>query len=88
MYKREKTPQNQKTLRTAKLYRINQEIKFLYTKKTKLNEQLHKLHLKCAEEWQETWPIITQSIDYKLTHEIKKTSPDQTTLEEVALPVL
>jgi len=32
-----KNPQNQKTLRTAKQYRINQKIKFLYTKKKKLN---------------------------------------------------
>jgi len=34
-----KNPQNQKTLRTANQYRIKQEIKFLYIKKTKLNEQ-------------------------------------------------
>jgi hypothetical protein len=43
-----KNPKNQKTLRTANHYRINQEIKFIYTEKTKLNEQLYKLHLKCA----------------------------------------
>jgi hypothetical protein len=66
-----KNPQNQKTLRTANQYHINQEINFLYTKKAKLNEQLYKLHLKCAEEWQGTWPIITQSIDYKLTNEME-----------------
>jgi len=58
-----KNLQDQKTLRTANHYRINQEIKFLYIKKTKLNEQLYKLHLKCAQEWQGSWPSITQSID-------------------------
>jgi hypothetical protein len=31
-------------LKMATLYRINQEIKFLYIKKAKLNEQLHKAH--------------------------------------------
>ena len=31
--------QCQRTLRTAKQYRINQEIRFLYAKKIKLNEQ-------------------------------------------------
>ena len=63
--------QCQKTLRTANQYRINQEIKFLYTKKIKLNEQLFKLHLKCADNWQRIWPIIIQSIDYKLTKEME-----------------
>ena len=37
--------QCQNTLRTANLYRINQEIKFLYAKKSKLNEKLLQLHL-------------------------------------------
>ena len=66
-----KNQQCQKTLRTANQYRINQEIKFLYTKKLKLNEQLFKLHLKCADRWQSIWPIIIQSIDYKLTKEME-----------------
>jgi hypothetical protein len=30
-------------------YRINQEIKFLYCKKQKLNEPLYKIHLECAK---------------------------------------
>jgi len=63
--------QCQKTLRTANQYRINQEIKFLYTKRIKLNEQLFKLHLKCAENWPRICPIIIQSIDYKLTEEME-----------------
>ena len=67
-----KKQQCQKTLRTANQYRINQEIKFLYTKKKiKLNEQLFKLHLKCADNWQRIWPLIIKSIDYKLTKEME-----------------
>ena len=66
-----KKQQFQKTLKTANQYRINQEIKYLYTKKIKLNEQLFKLHLKCADNWQRIWPIITQSIDHKLTKEME-----------------
>jgi hypothetical protein len=59
------------TLRTATQYRINQEIKFLYIKKLKLNEQLYKLHLECAHKWPRTWPIILQCIDQKLTLEME-----------------
>ena len=66
-----KNQQWQKTLRTANQYRIKQKIKFLYTKKLKLNEKLFKLHLKCADKWQRIWPIIVQSIDYKLTKEME-----------------
>ena len=40
-------------------------------KKLKLNEQLFKLHLKCADEWQSICPIVVQSIDYKLTKEME-----------------
>jgi hypothetical protein len=43
-----KNKQSQKTLQNAIRYRINQEIKFLYIKKQKLDEQLYNLHLKCA----------------------------------------
>jgi len=66
-----KKQQCQKTLRTANQYLINQEIKFLYTKKIKLDEQFFKLHLKCADNWQRIWHIIIQSIDYKLTKEME-----------------
>ena len=49
--------QCQRTKRAATQYRLNQEIKFLYTKKQKLNEQLYKLFLICADSWQNMWPI-------------------------------
>jgi hypothetical protein len=59
--------QSQRTLRTATQYRINQEIKYLFNKKLKLNGQLYKLHLEWADKWPNTWPIILQTIDQKLT---------------------
>jgi len=37
----------------------------------KVNEQLFKLLLKYADNWQRIWPIIIQSIDYKLTKEME-----------------
>jgi hypothetical protein len=59
-------PQCRKTIKAATLYRLNQELKFLYVKKQNLNEQLYKLHLECASSWQKSWHLIQSSIDYKL----------------------
>jgi hypothetical protein len=42
-----------RTLQAAIKCRITQEMKFLYKKKQKLNEQLHHPHPTCATEWQE-----------------------------------
>jgi hypothetical protein len=44
-----KNKQSQKTLQNAIRYRINQEIKFLYIKKEKLDEQLYNIHLNCEQ---------------------------------------
>ena len=43
--------QKKKTKKAATQFRINQEIKFLYTKKQKLKDQLYKLQLECAAYW-------------------------------------
>jgi hypothetical protein len=61
-----------KTLEVATQYRINQEIKFLYIKKTKLNEQLYKLHLECSNKWHNTWQIIQENMDQYLTIKMEK----------------
>ena len=58
-----KNQQCQRTLKIATQHRINQEIKYLYIKKLKLNEQLYKLHLDCEDKWLNTWPIILQNTD-------------------------
>ena len=42
------------TTKMAIKYRINQEIKFLYTKKQQLNTQLYRLHKNCANSWDKT----------------------------------
>jgi uncharacterized protein YpiB (UPF0302 family) len=65
-----KNKQCQRTLKAAKRYRITQEIKFLYTKKLRLNEKLYNLHHECAKKWPTTWQIILQNIDLGLTQEM------------------
>jgi hypothetical protein len=61
------------TMKTAIKTRINQEIKFLYVKKHKLNEQLYKLQFKGAKYWDKTWTHIINSIEQKLQHEMEET---------------
>jgi hypothetical protein len=66
-----KNQQCQKTLKTATQYRISQEIKSLHIKKSKLNKQLYKLHPECAHKWPSTCHTILETIDQKLTLEMK-----------------
>jgi len=42
--------------------RIKDEIRFLYMKKTQLNKSLYIAHLKVAQEWGDTWPLIRDYI--------------------------
>jgi archaellum component FlaC len=56
----------QMTAKKARLIRIKDEIKFLYKKKEKLNQELYKLHLQTAQEWETTWRIIQNSIQEAL----------------------
>lgn len=42
---------------------INQELKYLYLKKEKLNEQLYQLQLKCAQQWSYTWSYIQRIVN-------------------------
>jgi hypothetical protein len=60
--------QSHNTLKAVTQFRINQELKYLYVKKQKLNEQLYHLHLICANNWQRNWPYIQANIDEKLQH--------------------
>ena len=43
--------QSRNTRIAASKYRLNQEIRFLYSKTQKLNEDLYKIHLECAYYW-------------------------------------
>ena len=45
-----KTIQDRRTTTHAIIYRINQELKFLYCEKQTLNTQLYRLHLDCAHQ--------------------------------------
>ena len=47
-------------------YRINQELKYLYFKKQKLDEQLYQLHLHCAHQWSYTWRYIQHIVNNQL----------------------
>jgi hypothetical protein len=64
--------QSTNTLKAATQYRIKQEIKFLYIKKQKLNEQLYNKHLQCASLWPNYWPAIQSTIEENLQLEIEK----------------
>ena len=59
------------TMKAATRYRINQEIKFLYTKKCKLNEQLYTKHLECAALWPTCWTTIQEAIDNNLQLDVE-----------------
>jgi hypothetical protein len=64
-------PQCRKTVKAAIHYSLNQELKFLYVKKQKLNEQLYKIHLEYASSWQNICHLIKLSINNKLRQQIE-----------------
>ena len=51
-------------------FRLTQEIKFLHTKKAKLNEQLYKKHLEIAALWPNCWQTIMDIINENLQWEM------------------
>jgi len=51
---------------------IKDEIKFLYKKKQKLNNDLYKIHLKAAQEWCSVWHTILESIINVTNQELEK----------------
>ena len=65
-----KTLQDRKTTRNAIIYRINQEVKFLYKKKQHLNQVLYQQHLKgsyyCKGMWQHALEHIGEQIDKQM----------------------
>jgi len=50
----------------ATRYGVNQEIKFLYCEKQKLNEPLYKIHLECKKYWNVTWQYIQTATNAQL----------------------
>ena len=60
------------TDKKAQITRMKDEIKFLYRKKEKLKYELHKIHLRMAQEWGNTWHIIHNSILDSINREMEK----------------
>jgi U3 small nucleolar ribonucleoprotein component len=52
--------------------RLKDEIKFLYKKKDKLNNDLYNIHLEAAQEWGNTWYIILDSIHESINQELER----------------
>ena len=54
------------------VFRIREEIKYLYKKKYTLYESLYKTHLQAALEWGESWDPIRNSIHNAINLEFEK----------------
>jgi len=52
--------------------RVREEIKFVYKKKDKLNENLYKTHLQAALEWGKIWDSIRNSIHNTVNSESER----------------
>jgi Ser/Thr protein kinase RdoA (MazF antagonist) len=68
------------------LYRLNQKIKFLYIKKTKLNEQLYQKHLECSALWPSSWltmqDITHQNLQMEMESHFKKVNKKLDNLQQ------
>ena len=62
----------ERTRKSATRYRINQEIKFQYAKKQRINEQLYRIHLECAYKWTTTWQMIQTVMDNNIQSQMEK----------------
>jgi len=62
----------ERTRKSAIRHRINQELKFQYAKKQRINEQLYKIHLVCANNWPTTWQMIQAVMDNNIQTQMEK----------------
>jgi len=62
----------QRTKNVAIRYRINQELKFQYAKKQKLNGQFYRIHLECASLWPTTWHLIQLAINNSIQQQMDR----------------
>ena len=60
------SPAPKYTLQKITNLRIKDEIKYLHSKKQRLNQQLYQLHLHLAHTWNHIWPYIQRTIEEKL----------------------
>ena len=49
--------------------RIKDEVRYLYSKKQQLNQQIYRLHLYLSYVWDHTWPHIQETLEEKLQRE-------------------
>jgi len=63
------SPAHKYTQQKISTIRIKDEIKYLHTKKQKLNIQIYHLHISIANTWNNMWPLIQQNIEEKLHRE-------------------
>jgi len=66
------SPASQVTTKKAQTLHVKNEIKFLFKKKDKLNQDLCTLHLRAAQEWGSMWPKIQNSIHESLNYEMEQ----------------
>jgi hypothetical protein len=59
------SPASKFTQHKASIWRLQDEIKYLYIKKQRLNQQLLKLHLFLVNSWKNSWPCIQNTIEEK-----------------------
>ena len=60
------------TQKQIQTFRLKDEIKFLYKKKDKLNNDLYVIHLKAAQEWGSTWYVILDSRHESINQELER----------------
>ena len=66
------SPAAQVTANKAQILRVKNEIKFLYKRKDKLNQELYTAHLKAANEWGSLWSYIQDSTHENINQEMDK----------------
>ena len=65
------SPARKHTQQKIPVIRIKDEIRYLYSKKQELNQQIFHLHLALAHAWGNTWQYIYEGIDEKLGRDTK-----------------
>jgi hypothetical protein len=60
------------TQKKTQIIRLKDEIKFLYTKKQKLKNDLYRIHLKAAHEWGNTWYTNLESVHESISQELER----------------
>ena len=65
------SPAHKHTQRRIPAIRIKDEIRYLHSKKQKLNQQIYYLHIALANTWKNAWPYNYNTIEEKLGKETK-----------------